>query len=284
VTWHSVRVWLSSPTPEAQRTAVLAILFDHGSGGVQDTGPSLVTHFPDATVAAVVASAIATAVPAARVETEAVPDVDWSQQWKHGVGAHRVGRLTVAPPWLTGESPPESTIVVDPAMAFGTGEHPTTRGVLRLMQSVIRSGDTVADLGAGSAVLAIAAAKLGAGRVVAIEMDGDAIGNAEANVARNQVGGRVHVLHGDANALLPLVAPVRVVFANIISSVLIELLPAIERTLTSDGEVVLSGILTAERDHLLDVLGAAGWVVRAEDSEGEWWTVAIARAPIARAR
>jgi ribosomal protein L11 methyltransferase len=143
------------------------------------------------------------------------------------------------------------------------------------MQRVIRPGDFVADLGAGSAVLAIAAAALGAARVVAIEMDPEAIGNAEDNVARNDVGDRVHVMLGDAGVLLPLVAPVRLVLANIISSVLIELLPAIGAALTADGDAVLSGILTAERAHMLSVLSAGGWRVTGEIADGEWWSVAV---------
>jgi ribosomal protein L11 methylase PrmA len=79
--------------------------------------------------------------------------------------------------------------VIDPGMAFGTGDHPTTRGVVRLMQGAVRPGDLVADLGAGSAVLSIAAIKLGAARAAAIEFDPDAIGNAEENVARNGAPG-----------------------------------------------------------------------------------------------
>jgi len=145
------------------------------------------------------------------------------------------------------------------------------------MQSIVRPGDVVADLGAGSAVLAIAAALLGAGRVAAIEMDVEAIGNAEENVARNGAGDRVHVIHGDATMLLPLLAPVRVVLANIISSVLIELLPAIAAALSADGAAILSGILTAERDHMLTVLAAGGWRITAEHAEGEWWSVAVRR-------
>jgi ribosomal protein L11 methyltransferase len=119
--------------------------------------------------------------------------------------------------------------------------------VLRLMQSFIRDGDTVADLGAGSAVLAIAAAKLGAARATAVEMDHDAISNAIENAERNGVSDRVRVLEGDAGVMLPLLAPVRVVFANIISGVLVELLPVIARSLTGDGVAILSGILDEER-------------------------------------
>jgi ribosomal protein L11 methyltransferase len=167
--------------------------------------------------------------------------------------------------------------VIEPEMAFGTGEHQTTRGVVRLLPSVIRSGDRVADLGAGSAVLAIAAAKLGAAHVTAIELDHDAIANAEENVVRNGVAARVTVLEGDAELLLPLVAPVRVVLANIISSVLTGLLPVIATSLTPDGEAVLSGILVEEREAMLVVLEGTGWALLAEDVEGMWWSARIAR-------
>jgi ribosomal protein L11 methyltransferase len=150
--------------------------------------------------------------------------------------------------------------------------------------SRVRDGDTVADLGAGSAVLAIAAAKLGATRVAAVETDHDAISNAEENVARNGVADRVKVIEGDAAVFLPLLAPVRVVLANIISSVLVELLPLIGRSLPGDGVAILSGILDEERAHMLSVFAATGWRVLDEDPEGQWWSVAIAPAPsVARA-
>ena len=172
---------------------------------------------------------------------------------------------------------PARTVVIEPAMAFGTGEHPTTRGVVRLMQGAIRPGDSVADLGAGSAILAIAAVKLGAARAFAIENDNDSIANAEENVERNGVADRVHVIQGDALVLLPLVAPVRLVLANIISSVLVELLPAIAESLAPDGRAILSGILAEERDRMLAALESSGWRVEAEDAEDVWWSVLIAR-------
>jgi ribosomal protein L11 methyltransferase len=172
---------------------------------------------------------------------------------------------------------PARTIVIDPAMAFGTGEHPTTRGVVRLMQSIVRPDDVVVDLGAGSAVLSIAAAKLGARRVVAIELDPDAEANAMDNIARNDVTSRVQYIQGDAQLLLPLVAPARVVLANIVSSVLLSLLPSIAAALTADGQVILSGILFDERDMMLEQVARGGWAVEHEDREGDWWSVTIRR-------
>ena len=183
----------------------------------------------------------------------------------------------MTPPWLADQFPESERIVIEPEMAFGTGEHETTRGVLNLMQHVIRPGDVVTDVGTGSAVLAIAAAKLGARRVVAIEIDGDAIGNAERNTVANGVGDRVTILDGDAFSLLPLVAPTRVVLANIVSSVLTELLPAIASALTADGVAILSGILVEERVRMEAALRAGGWTIRATTEEGIWWSVTVAR-------
>jgi ribosomal protein L11 methyltransferase len=272
VSWLSVRV-----RPSASPDAALAALFAIGSEGVQEAGAELLTHFPGDTDAGLIAGVIHAADPDARVVTALVPEIDWTVEWRKGVGAHDLGALAIVPPWLADGRDPARTVVIEPEMAFGTGEHETTRGVVRLLPSVIRRGDRVADLGAGSAVLAIAAAKLGAAHVTAIELDHDAIANAEANVARNDVADRVTVLEGDAQLLLPLVAPVRVVLANIISSVLTALLPTIAASVTHDGEAVLSGILVEEREGMTNALEASGWRVIADDVEGAWWSARIAR-------
>ncbi|HEX2778235.1 MAG TPA: 50S ribosomal protein L11 methyltransferase [Gemmatimonadaceae bacterium] len=269
--WHSLRV-----RPAGDRDLVAAALFAAGSQGLHEDGDSLVTHFPPETDLEAVRTAVRGADAAATIEVTETPDVDWSEAWKHGIGAHELGGLAVVPPWLAEGRDPATTIVIDPAMAFGTGEHQTTRCVVRLMQAIVRAGDSVADLGAGSAVLAIGAAKLGAARVVAIDIDPEAIENAEQNVERNGVADRVTVIEGDAGVLLPLVAPVRVVLANIISSVLVQLLPAIRDALADDGRAILSGILFEERAHMLAVL-ADEWRVEDEAREGQWWSVAIAR-------
>jgi len=265
------------PSSVDRRDAVSAALFAAGSQGVHEDGELFVTHLEAVTDVATFERAVHEADAQASIDTSEIPAVDWSVMWRDRIGAHTLGALTVSPPWLAGQFDPARTIVIEPQMAFGTGEHATTRGVVRLMQGVIRAGDQVADIGAGSAVLGIAAAKLGASRVVAIEMDPDAIPNAEENVVRNDVSERVTVIEGDATLLLPLVAPVRVVLANIISSVLTELLPVIGRSLTPDGVAILSGILMEERSGMLAAIAAGGWRVLSEDAEEQWWSVSICR-------
>lgn len=269
--WTTLRVRRFS-----ESAPVVRALFALGAEGVQELDGEVVTHLRDLDQAEARA-AIGEADAGADVEFSRLDGQDWTTEWRARVGAHRLGRLVVTPPWLAATYPEHERVVIDPAMAFGTGEHETTRGVLRLMQRVVRSGDVVADLGAGSAVLAIAAARLGARRAIAIELDHDAIGNAEQNVAANGVSGRVAVIEGDAAVLLPLIAPVRVILANIVSSVLLELLPAIEQALTRGGVAILSGILVDERPAMEAALARRGWRVVETFQEELWWSAMVVR-------
>ncbi|MEX2151917.1 MAG: 50S ribosomal protein L11 methyltransferase [Gemmatimonadaceae bacterium] len=270
-TWTSVRV--RKPN---DRAAVISALFEAGAEGVQELDDEIVTHIRDADQGKVT-SAVRRVDAGATVEYGQTPAVDWSAEWRSRITAHRLERLVVTPPWLADRFAESERIIIDPGMAFGTGDHETTRGVLRLLQRVIRPGDTVADLGPGSAVLGIGAAKLGAARVIAIELDPDAIGNAEENVQRNGVADRVTVIEGDAALLLPLVAPVRVVLANILSSVLTALMPVIADALTPDGVAILSGILTAEKGDIEAAAESGGWRIVETDQEDMWWSASIAR-------
>lgn len=269
--WVRVAV---TPSGDAARDAVAAAIFAAGAEGLHESAGTLVTHARSEADASRFAEQVAAADPGASIALSPAPDVDWSEAWRAQLRAHTVGLLTVTPPWLADPFLPERRIVIEPAMAFGTGDHATTRGVLLLMQDAIRPGDTVADLGCGSAVLAIAAARLGARRVAAIESDPDAIGNAESNVLANDVAHVVTVIEGDAAVILPLVAPVRAVLANIVSSVIREFLPMIRRSLAPGGVAIFSGMLAAEREAMRGAFVVAGFEPGAEVIEGEWWTVA----------
>ena len=268
--WTEVRV------RSDKRAEIMDALFAIGAQGVEERDNEVVTHLRhlDRSDALRV---LREADPNASVEFAATPNVDWSSEWRSRLTAQRVGRFVVTPPWLAGQFDERERIVIDPGMAFGTGDHETTRGVLSLMQRVVRDGDVVADLGAGSAVLAIAAAKLGAKRVMAIELDPDAIGNAEENVAANGVSDRCSVLLGDAAALLPLVAPLRVVLANILAVAVIDLLPAIAAALTPDGQAIVSGILVTEHGDVERAARTAGLRVVEAIEDGLWWSATLSR-------
>ena len=273
--WQTLRV---TPSHDGVHDAVAAALFSGGAEGLIEDGASFVTHVPVDHDLILLRAEVQRADPAAQVLVTPLDAATASPELHGTVQAHDLGAFVITPPWLADQYDPARTIIVEPGMAFGTGEHATTRGVLRLLPQVLRQGDLVADLGAGSAVLAIAAAKGGASKVIAIELDDDAMSNAEENLGRNGVADRVHLLCGDASVLLPFFAPVRLVLANIISSVHVEMLPIVERCLAPDGVVIISGILQTERDEMLRHLADTGWRMIADDSEGEWWSATIVRA------
>ena len=250
----------------------MAALFAAGAQGVHEDGTSLITSFPDEAGARAAAAAAQAVDPSALYDVSPAITVDWSTAWRDHARVVTLGSLTVAPPWLAGGLDRRHTIVIDPGMAFGTGDHASTRGALLLLQDAIRAESIVADLGSGSAILSIAAAKLGASCVWAIEIDAEAQGNAAANVDENDVGDVVHLLEGDAAMLLPLIAPVDVITANIISSVIIDLLPTMGEAITPGGHAIVSGILESEHRVVVDALRDNDWQLRRTHVEEEWWS------------
>ncbi len=210
-------------------------------------------------------------------------DQDWASEWRRGLRPRRVGRFVVTPSWCAAEAESaEHTIVVDPEMAFGTGEHATTRGALRLLGEGIRPGDDVHDVGTGSGILAIGAALLGARNVLAVESDADALDNARDNLRRNGVAGRVQLVHAlvDPPFLQRTGAGAfDLVVANVLAGVLRPLLVPFGEALATGGRLILGGILEQEAEAMLDAARAAGLTLRVEDVEDEWWGGLFERVP-----
>lgn len=207
-------------------------------------------------------------------------DEDWSARWKEGLAPRRVGeRLVITQPWNPMEPEDDDVvIVIDPSSAFGTGEHATTRGALRLLESAVTGGERVLDVGAGSAILGIAAVALGAEAVLAVESDEGAMATAAANVARAGVGRRIELV----NAVVDddYLEAVRgdgfdLIVANVLSGVLTPLLPGFRGAVRDDGGVILGGIMAGEADAVRAAAVAAGLHLAAEDREGEWWTALL---------
>jgi ribosomal protein L11 methyltransferase len=251
-------------------------LFESGAEGIQETDSELVAHFAPDSPTDLIRDRVVAADPHAIVKFSESPGIDWGSS-RAEVSAHVVGAMTVMPPWLATDPLSNKVVVVDPAMAFGTGEHATTRGCLELLQMAAPEGKRVADLGTGSGVLAIAAAKLGAQRVVGIEIDPDAVPNAEANLALNGVSDRVTIIEGDAEPLLLLLRPFDLILANILSSAIRELFGSIDGSLSASGTAILSGILDEESDDMRQFLAARGWMIQCETIEDRWWSALIAR-------
>ena len=168
-------------------------------------------------------------------------------------------------------------MVLDPETAFGSGEHGSTRAALVLLDRLITPGDLVLDLGSGSGILSIAAAKLGAGRVVGVELDPESNPVAERNAERNGVSATVSFLQGDASHLAPLLGPVDLVLSNILRSVNQVLLPVIAEVLRPGGIAIFSGMETSEASAFLPLLPPGGFAVGDELSDEGWWAVAARR-------
>ncbi|MDH3206746.1 MAG: 50S ribosomal protein L11 methyltransferase [Gemmatimonadota bacterium] len=198
---------------------------------------------------------------------------DWAETWKRGLGFRRItDRIAVRPSWV--EEPddaPAVVILLDPGMAFGTAEHGTTRGCLRLLDAVVTSGARVLDVGAGSGILAIAAALLGASDVVAIEGDALACEALAANLVSNRVEDRVRLVEGlvDSDGLSTY-APVDGVMANIESATLTRLLEGFRAALRQGGWLILSGILADEWPSIRDATEQSGFRWSEVDADGEW--------------
>lgn len=204
-------------------------------------------------------------------------DQDWSRHWREGLGPRRVSpRIVITQPWNPVEpGTGDVVVVVDPGSAFGTGEHATTRGVLRLMEGCVHDGARVLDVGTGSGILAIAAAGLGAGSVLAVDSDASALDNARENLERNGMADRVELVHAAVDTAF--LGGVReggfdLIVANVLSGVLVPLLPGFRDALVPTGCVILSGILATESVAVVAAADEAGLEPAGEDREDEWWS------------
>lgn len=279
---------LTARVPSADQDALVAEgLVALGGGAVVETAEGLVTYLPPPddpeALLAEARARLADGLP-----DGAEPELswrwqeneDWARKWKEGLRPRRVtGRLVVKPTWTEWDPAPGETVVdIDPQMAFGTGEHATTRGCLRLLDAALRPGDRVLDVGSGSAILAIAAARLGAGETVAVEYDPDANLNARENLALNGVEGQVRIVEAMADpALLRGLGRFDLLLANILSSVIRPLLPAFREALggSPEGRLIVSGILRAEHADVVRDAEAAGFRVERTDEEEEWWSALL---------
>jgi ribosomal protein L11 methyltransferase len=209
-------------------------------------------------------------------------EADWENAWKEHFFVHRVGRRTViVPSWRVAEytsQPDDVVLLLDPGMAFGTGLHPTTRLCLLAVEELVTPGMRVLDVGAGSGILSIAAARLGAEHVSAVEIEPVAARVCQENVERNGVADVVSVSAGTlGDGPTSEDERVELILANITIATLMELHPRLAAHLRPGGRAVMSGVLDERADELLEVLRAAGWEHLRTDHEQDWVALHVRR-------
>ncbi|NIM93510.1 MAG: 50S ribosomal protein L11 methyltransferase [Anaerolineales bacterium] len=185
-----------------------------------------------------------------------IEEQEWEHTWKAHYKPIRLGeRLLIIPAWEPVMEPGRLPILIDPGMAFGTGTHPTTQLCLIALENYVIPGQHVLDIGCGSGILSIAAVRLGASRVLAVDLDAMAVKHTIENAERNQVAEYITARQGPINELLNEkpegLVPAPLVVANILAKTLIDLLEhGLSETLCSEGILILSGIL----DHQVEAV------------------------------
>lgn len=219
--------------------------------------------------------------PIGELETRVVHESDWASAWKSHFPMMRIGeRIVIRPTWRRHRRRPGDVVLaLDPGMAFGTGLHPTTRLCLAALERLAAdgavAGSRVLDVGCGSGILSIAAAKLGAMSVLGLDPDPIAVESTTANARRNAVARRVRVRRGSVPTGE---APLDLILANLIASLLVDLAPQLRAELRTGGSLVASGIFVDREPEVRAAFEAAGLSIVERSSEGDWVALVAVRA------
>lgn len=214
----------------------------------------------------------------AEIELKGHNEQDWENSWKQYYTPIPLGRITIVPAWQKQDytvSEGEIPVYMDPGMAFGTGTHETTRLVIKLLDKYMSEGASVLDVGTGSGILAICAAKLGAGKVFACDLDPTAVKVARENVRDSELNN----IRVEVSDLLGSVEKTdggySVVMANIVADIIIRLNPDIKKYMSDDGVYIISGIIMPRADEVRASLDACGFDIVECITENDWCAMAV---------
>ena len=204
-----------------------------------------------------------------KVESEKMFEEDWANNWKKYYKPFRVGKsLIVKPIWEEYEAEEGDLVVeLDPGMAFGTGDHETTNMCMRALEEYVTKDSVVFDVGCGSGILAIAAAKLGAKKAVGVDLDPVAVESAKENVSYNNLD-NIEILYG--NLVDVIEGKADVVVANILAEIVCILTEDVKRVLKDGGVFITSGIIHDRVDMVVNKMEASGFEVIKVNKDGEW--------------
>lgn len=198
-----------------------------------------------------------------------VNEDDWANNWKQYYKPTKVGEhIVVKPTWEDYEEKPGEVVVeLDPGMAFGTGTHETTRMCIKALEKKVKKDTTVFDIGTGSGILSIAAAKLGAKHVVGVDLDPVAVESAKKNLEFNKVN-NMEILYGDLMEVVE--GKANIVVANILADIIMFLSEGVRAFIEDEGYFIASGILNTQRDKVADKLKALDFIIEEVMEDGEW--------------
>ncbi|MBN2356899.1 50S ribosomal protein L11 methyltransferase [candidate division KSB1 bacterium] len=264
------------------REAISLYLFQSGARGVIEEPDRLHAYFAESVDARTLCDGMRRYLCSLRelgfnadandITCNVIPEQDWNKEWKkhfHGFALSR--KIFIKPTWekAPGKHYP-CLIEIDPEMAFGTGTHATTRLCLQLLESTIRGGEQVVDIGTGTGILAIAAAKLGARRIYAFDLDPIATITAVKNARQNGVGEQIAFYTGTLSAVCPGRIRPDIVFANVNRREIVKMLPLMKKLLDYPKNLIVSGILVEERAKIETDLLRFGFVISEFLSAEEW--------------
>lgn len=245
-TWTRVTVHVDAAADPAAPEIASALLWGAGAAGVEeqegDHGVLLIGGFADAAEAA---GAVADAVARGLDASSAPIEDDGLDAWREWAGAERAGRFWITPPWIDAPAleAGEEVLWIDPGPTFGSGSHPTTRLVLGLLQELVDPASTVLDVGCGSGVLAIGAARCGAASAVATDIDPASPEVVAANADRNGVGTTVRTTTDPVAALAAQGERFSIVAANLLAPVIADLGADLAASVAPGGALIISGLL-----------------------------------------
>ena len=277
--WYSLTVDI----PEEESELAQSVLYDHGAAGleVRDSlnqtvvtvrAPAkgeaiLIAYFEDKTDAGNAQEELAEKIEGSRFALEDVVERDWSTEWRSQIKSVTIGRLWVGPPWEKPTAPKDKVcLFIEPKMAFGTGDHPTTSLCLQAVDTFMGThpGASVLDVGTGTGVLAFAAKKLGAGRCVGVDNDVTSVELAKECAQENGIEG----VELSTNTLTNIEGRFDLVLANILANTLTELAPLIAPKVKQ--RLVLAGVLVPQAEEVTAAYLACGLKHAGNQTIGEW--------------
>ncbi len=203
------------------------------------------------------------------VNAAKVNEEDWENNWKKYYKPIKVGeKVVIKPIWEKYDKKPDEVIVeLDPGMAFGTGSHETTRMCIKALERHVKTDSIVFDIGTGSGILSIAAAKLGAKNTIGVDLDPVAVDSARQNVSYNDIS-NIEILYGDLMEVIK--GKANIVIANIMADIIIFLTDQVKSFIVCGGYFISSGIILSKKDEVITKLNQCGFKVEEINIEGEW--------------